>query len=143
MAREKTAESIKAFKRFVQEHPELVKGVKEQDKTWNDIFEEWVLFGEDHEIWETYGIETKSEKSSSGDGFKKILSFINDIDTNNLQERLELLNGALNNIQDLIVQFQPKKDTGLMRQSYISQPTQGYQTQSQTYENQPYMYKRD
>ncbi|MFC7392432.1 spore coat protein YlbD [Scopulibacillus cellulosilyticus] len=104
----KTADSVKAFKQFVQKHPELAKGVKEQGKTWNDIFDEWVLYGEDNEVWETYGVKMEKQKPQP-DPLKKILSFINGIDAKNLEERLGQLNGALTSIQELIGQFQPKK----------------------------------
>ncbi|MBM7644237.1 hypothetical protein JOD45_000430 [Scopulibacillus daqui] len=101
----KTADSVKAFKEFVRKHPELAKGIKEQGKTWNDIFDEWVLYGEDNEVWETYGVKMEKQKPKP-DPLKKIISFINGIDAKNLEERLGQLNGALTSIQELIGQFQ-------------------------------------
>lgn len=145
MVQQKTVDSVKAFKRFVQENPELVKGVKEQNKTWHDIFEEWVLFGENHEVWETYGIKVDKKNGKKGDTFKKVVSFINGIDTKNLGERLDVLSGALNNIQELMGQFQPKQnDNGAVQQSNPpNQPQQPYQQQMPPYQGPPYMYRRD
>lgn len=109
MTEDKTNDAIKRFKSFLKQHPEIVKSVKEKGKSWNEVFDDWVLFGEKHEVWETYGVQIeKSSKPSSGSlSLNKMLSYIDKIDTKNWQERLENLNGALASIQSLIGQFQP------------------------------------
>ncbi|MFC4617228.1 spore coat protein YlbD [Camelliibacillus cellulosilyticus] len=106
-----TEATLKAFKAFVRKHPELIKGVKEQGKSWKDIFDEWVLFGEDHEIWESYGIETGPKKKSPiASEMMRFLDFLSNLDAENVQQKLAQFNGALTDIQNLIAQFQPQQN---------------------------------
>lgn len=125
MTDDKTNDAIKRFKSFLKQHPEIIKNVKEKGKSWNEVFDDWVLFGESHEVWETYGVEVeKASKSSSGSlSLNKMLSYIDKIDTKNWQERLENLNGALASIQSLIGQFQPgQKEENPAQPGQPSQP---------------------
>lgn len=117
-------ESVNEFKKFVRERPELMKEVKKQGKSWKDVFDEWVLFGEDHEIWEEeYGIEDVPKKKPKGaTELMRIFDFIGNLDTDSVQERLDQLNGALTNIQDLIVQFQPDSNQQQNNQSQFPPP---------------------
>ncbi|GGH74398.1 hypothetical protein JOD43_000267 [Pullulanibacillus pueri] len=106
----KKSESIEEFKVFVKKHPELVKGIKKEGKSWKDIFDEWLLFGEDHEIWEQYGIkrDEPKKKPKGAAELMRVFDFIGNLDAKEMQERLDQVNGVLTNIQDLIVQFQPE-----------------------------------
>ncbi|MGV3487826.1 MAG: spore coat protein YlbD [Tuberibacillus sp.] len=128
---QKTEEAVKAFKSFVRSHPEIIKGVKEQGKTWKDVFDEYVLFGENHEIWEAYGIKKEVKKKPRGaNEFMRILDFIGNLDAKTVQDRLEQLNGALTNIQELIQIWQPQQGP--------QQPHQGFPMQGFGPQNNPF-----
>jgi len=143
---QKTEEAVKAFKAFVRSHPEIIKGVKEQEKSWKDVFDEFVLFGEDHEIWEAYGLKKQVKKKPKGaNDFMRILDFIGNLDAKTMQDRLEQINGALTNIQELIQIWQPQQNSqtppGMPMQGFG--PGQGPQNFSNQFPPMPNYFRRD
>ena len=47
---------LEQFKDFVRRHPLLRDEVRNNRRTWQSIYEEWVLYGENDSIWEPYRI---------------------------------------------------------------------------------------
>ncbi|MFD2616989.1 spore coat protein YlbD [Terrilactibacillus laevilacticus] len=145
MSEQRTNDAIHAFKTFLRKHPEMVKKIKEQGKSWNDIFDEWVLFGEDSEIWDEYGIKRKEVKKDTGThknfSFDKVISFINHIDTKNWENRLETLNGALTSIQGIIGQFQPQQKNN--NQQNGTSANENRQTMTEIRPQNPFHFRRD
>ena len=45
---------LEAFREFVSRHPSLRKEVLSGKKTWQNIYEDWVILGEENEIWNPY-----------------------------------------------------------------------------------------
>ncbi|WP_176222255.1 YlbD family protein [Tuberibacillus sp. Marseille-P3662] len=140
MASQTTADALKQFKAFVREHPEMVQTVREEGKSWKDVFEEWVLFGEDHEIWEDYGIdirkgEAEETSSSQGESIQHFIEFISRMDPDNVNKHLDQINGALTNIHDIITQIMPQRS-----HQYISSRPAHMMPQAG---QQPPTFKRD
>jgi len=138
----KKSESIHAFKAFVKEHPELIKVVREQKRSWKDVFDDYLLLGEHHEIWRQYGISSEDEPRKKPKGANEImraLDFISNIDANEMQEHLNSFNGVLTNIQDLIVQFKPQTSQP-QQQPFYTIPD-GQQVNN-TFQPSPY-FRRD
>ncbi len=108
-----TKKAVDDFKAFVKKYPKLATVKRDNDLSWQDLFEEWVLYGEDQEFWDEYGIQLKSERKEnkklfnfgSGTDLSKIMSFVNQLDPEDLQEKLTQLDGALTTIQGIIGQF--------------------------------------
>ncbi|WP_078554900.1 spore coat protein YlbD [Bacillus alkalicellulosilyticus] len=122
--------SVQAFKKFVKEHPTLVKEVKEGRKNWQDIYEEWTILGENHESWATYkyvknqteaGNETvedestdttkaqsdeNTESAEKSNNSPNVLDLLKKINVNDLQGHLTQFSGILSNIQGLMQTFQ-------------------------------------
>ncbi|WP_018921390.1 YlbD family protein [Salsuginibacillus kocurii] len=109
---------VQKFKSFVLKHPHLIQRVRSGDVTWNDIYQDWVILGEDHDEWKTYRTEDDSStqnpseaggssnptgNSEQMDGLMKLLSQINIQD---LQHHISQFNGAMGNVQRLLQQFQ-------------------------------------
>ncbi|RFU71148.1 hypothetical protein D0469_04210 [Peribacillus saganii] len=44
-------QSVNEFKAFVKKNPELISLVRQGDYTWQDLFEEWYLRGDNNELW--------------------------------------------------------------------------------------------
>lgn len=109
MAEEKTNEAIKRFKTFLRDHPEIISHVRNEGKKWSDVFDDWVIFGESHEIWKSYGVKLDEKKADTKPTFSwnKVLKAVDKIDTKQWQERLDTLSGALTGIQTFIGQFRP------------------------------------
>lgn len=125
--------SVQQFKQFVKLHPLLINEVKEGRKTWQDVYEEWVILGENHESWENYkyvikkeetmeGKEerTNTEKQSSESENKKseesqgqssevlthLVGLIKNMNFEDIQRHMSQLNGILTNVQQLMSVFQ-------------------------------------
>lgn len=118
---------IKKFKLFVKNHPYVLRDVKAGEKSLQDLYEEWALFGEEDDIWETYktdeddqqeeekesneaGDETGAEEEETG-GEKKtaqdLLSMLKKMNLNDLQGHLSQFSGVLASVQELLEQFRP------------------------------------
>ncbi|MBM7095895.1 YlbD family protein [Bacillus sp. H-16] len=111
------------FKAFVKENPHVLRDVKAKEKTLQDLYEEWVLFGEDDPVWDEYKTgsvtgtktsQTPEEESEEGAASPKsavtaagILSMIKSMNMNDLQNQLTQFNGALTSIQQLLSTFRP------------------------------------
>ena len=98
------------FKKFVSLHPLLRDEVKNGKRTWQNIYEEWVLYGESETIWGKYvivdnkGDATKSNRESKSMGFSNILN--NEVIKNTLDYIKKIdpnkINNTLNNMQKVI-----------------------------------------
>ena len=114
MGTENNRPSIEQFRQFVVEHPKLREDVKAGKKTWQQYFEDWYYKGQDHEMWDEYrnGNSSKSQKKtakkeeSSEEGYVgKVISFVKNLDPDQIQDHLTNVNSTLTNIQQLISQF--------------------------------------
>ena len=56
---------MEEFRAFVSKHPLLRDEVRNNKFTWQNVFDEWSLYGEDDESWKKY--EVKKEESSTPD----------------------------------------------------------------------------
>ena len=45
---------LEAFREFISRHSSLRKEVLSGKKTWQNIYEDWVILGEENEIWNSY-----------------------------------------------------------------------------------------
>jgi hypothetical protein len=125
--------SIQRFKQFVKKHPRLVTEVRESRKTWQELFEDWYLLGEEDSIWDQYKEESKKQaeksKEKKGDFMSMILTAVKGMDLSQMEHHISNVGQAITNIQSLISQFQSKdSDNGL---SKTKQP------------NHPFFYNKD
>jgi hypothetical protein len=107
---------INEFKEFVREHPKLIEDVRKNNRSWKETYEDWVILGEDHEIWDHYRSKSgkKSEtgtrkKGRQDETLKSILSLLKNVDLNQVNQYASQFNGALTNVQELVQQFQKSK----------------------------------
>ena len=92
------------FREFVNAHPLLRDEVKSGKRTWQEIYEEWVLYGDGTE-WSKYELpnkENSNEASSeinknrfSMDSMKNVIGYVKNINP-------EKVNKTLNNVQKVI-----------------------------------------
>lgn len=119
--------SIQAFRQFVEQHPKLIQEVRQKRAGWQPYYEKWVLMGEEDPSWQAYkdGQNAKAEtepkaetdaeqaeKESEETGkemFNKVIGMANQLDLQKLQGHIHHLNGALENIKQLIGQYQGVK----------------------------------
>ncbi|WP_179298825.1 YlbD family protein [Evansella halocellulosilytica] len=121
---------VQKFKQFVKKHPYVLRDVKSGEKSLQDLFEEWSLFGEDDEIWETYKANrtnkrqsesnasdeenVKSEKNGNNENVsaQDLLSMFKRMNLNDLQNHLAQFNGVLTSVQELLGQFKQNPTGG-------------------------------
>ncbi len=128
--------SIEQFRQFVKEHPKLRDEVKKGKKTWQQFFEDWYLYGDDRDEWNAYRTDSDSGKATSKKDQKKeqkkeqseegyvgkVMSFVKNLDPDQIQDHLTNVNSTLNNIQQLISQFKSPASSGQREEKQTSQP---------------------
>ncbi|MBS4172395.1 YlbD family protein [Bacillus sp. FJAT-49736] len=117
MATKKLHPSVEKFKSFVKEHPGLIKEVRKGEQTWQDLFEDWYLLGEDDPRWESYqnenaeGTQAKEAKSKSSSKSEKgwmnqIGTVLQKMDPDQMQHHINNLSQAIAAVQGVLAQFQ-------------------------------------
>ncbi|MDR7076409.1 hypothetical protein J2Y03_001412 [Neobacillus niacini] len=113
--------SVIKFKEFVKNNPALIKEVRNGNSTWQELYEDWYLLGEEDNRWNTIGVTTTSsstepEEEKKGDWVSTILGTVQKMDPNQIHHYINNLSQALGAIQGVISQFQggqPKQGTRL------------------------------
>jgi hypothetical protein len=117
--------SVVKFKEFVRNNPKIIQEVRQGRATWQELYEDWYLLGEEDDRWETIGISkkddselalTKKEAVDSNDGKKldwmsTITGMMKKMDPNQLQSHVNNLSQAIGAIQGLLAQFQGTQGT--------------------------------
>lgn len=99
------------FRSFVNKHPLLRDEVRSNKFTWQNIFEEWTLYGEEDEGWKKYETPTISPQNENNnvnnqenesanstvnlDSIKSIVNYVQKINPDSL-------NKTLNTVQKVI-----------------------------------------
>lgn len=127
MATKKLHPSVEKFKSFVKEHPGLIKEVRKGEHTWQDLFEDWYLLGEDDPRWETYQSEdteetkskTKTKKSSKTEKgwMNQIGNVLQKMDPDQMDHHIHNLSQAIAAIQGVLAQFQGSSSGGTQNQN--------------------------
>ncbi|TDQ42295.1 spore coat protein YlbD [Aureibacillus halotolerans] len=105
-------ETIHSFKTFIKSHPGLGDEVKRKKQTWQQIFENWYLLGEDDELWASYRTTKKSaSKTDYSDMMQQALSFLKNLDPDEVQKQITSVSSAIDTLQNVIKQFQSNKET--------------------------------
>lgn len=108
--------SVIKFKEFVKNNPALIKEVRNGNSTWQELYEDWYLLGEEDNRWENAGVKTSpsaekvAEKveEKKGDWISTILGAVQKMDPDQIQHYINNLSQALGAIQGVISQFQGK-----------------------------------
>lgn len=135
--------SVKQFKDFVTKHPKLVKEVREKGESWQSYYEKWVLLGDEDSFWDKFKEqkEKKNEKKSSAkeetiksaeekenkeenqkEFMSQLMDMIEKVDLNKVQGHISHLDGAIQNIQTLVGQFQEMKKQMPSKSAQASRP---------------------
>lgn len=84
------------FKRFVKANPRLIDYVKDNNVSWQSLYEVYALYGEDEKIWEKY----ISDKTKSID---ELLKMIKNINLDSIKNTVDGLQKAITLIQGLTI----------------------------------------
>jgi hypothetical protein len=120
---------VKKFKKFVKENPHVLRDVHSEEKKLQDLFEEWMLFGEDDEIWDSYlsdeiaddsDADEDSESNEDSNTEMELLNMLKKMNLNDVQHHLAQFSTVVGSIQELIGQFRQQETPN--QQSQEQQP---------------------
>ena len=110
------------FREFINKYPGLKNEVKNGNKTWQNIYEDWVILGENDSKWNIYKLDKISDIGS-----KKIDELLTTSNIKNIVEYVKKLNPdtiskTLNTVQKVlqITQSIGGRPTGIYNNNYNS-----------------------
>lgn len=132
MANKKLHPTIQQFKNFVQKNPKIIKEVRKGSFTWQELYEEWYILGEDDSRWDEFkdGSSQKTASSSSEgktEWFPQIMGAIKNMDPNELQGHISSLSSAIGAIQGVLAQFQTGDQPSTNQNTQRNQPSHPFQ----------------
>ncbi len=88
---------LEMFKEFVKNNSFLISYVKNGEKTWQDMYELYDLYGEDEEAWEKFLTKEKdsSTNNKANHYFDEFVKMAKNIDVNKVQEGITSLQKTL------------------------------------------------
>lgn len=88
---------MEEFRAFVKKYPKIKDDVQNKIKTWQNIYEDWVILGEDNEVWNKYkDIGNRiSQDFLSSDGMKQIMGYIKKINPDSISKTLNTIQKVL------------------------------------------------
>jgi hypothetical protein len=114
--------SVERFKQFVKRNPKVLEAVKKENITWQELYEEWYLLGEEDPRFAAYTGEVKNtevakkntrvvesktnEEEKKSDWLGQILGAVKRMDAQQLDTHINQLSQALAAIQGVLSQFQ-------------------------------------
>lgn len=93
------ASRLNEFKEFISKHPLIRDEVNSKNKSWQEIYEKWVILGDSDAEWNRY-IKTEKKKQDVKEIFnnqkiKNVFEYVKKIDPNKV-------NNTINNMQKVI-----------------------------------------
>lgn len=115
---------IDEFRTFVKKYPKIKDDVKNGVKSWQSLYEDWVMLGEEDSVWDIY----KDSKKESDLGNKKLDDLLTTSNIKNIVEYVKKINPdsiskTLNTIQKVLQitqSFGSKPSPGLYNANYNS-----------------------
>lgn len=106
-------QAIEDFKKFIKKHPKLIEEVRNKQKSWQELFEDWYLLGEDDQMWRKYkdqnvGRQSNNKKKNNSEFMGQLFSLLKNADLNELQGHITNLSSAISNVQQVLEQFQTR-----------------------------------
>jgi len=101
--------SLENFKSFIKKHPSLVLEVRRGVYTWQEVYEDWYLLGEQNEIWDNYreeGTTIQEDEVADKEGVASLFEVLKNMDVQSMQKHVANLSQALGTISGVISQFQ-------------------------------------
>lgn len=87
------------FKLFASRHPNLLKHVESGNKTWQDFYEMFDIYGDDESKWQDFLTDQKNDRTPKNT-ISSIPELIKNIDVDSVQKHINTAQKALGFIQD-------------------------------------------
>lgn len=108
--------SVSGFKKFVNQHKDLLIEIRKSGNSWQYYYEKWVVLGEDDSYWEQYTDKVNKKDKNENEVVEKLIKFTENIDLDKIENRINQFSNAINMIQELMGEFvnqkkvEPKED---------------------------------
>ncbi len=100
------------FKEFVRNNTFLINHVKNGDKTWQDLYQLYDLYGEDENAWNKYLDDSNNtNKKNNNNYLEEIVNMCRNIDVNKVQEGITSLQKTLGLFGDLFINKDSNNNT--------------------------------
>lgn len=117
------ASRMNEFREFVSKHPLVRDEVLKGNRSWQSIYEDWVILGENDDGWKKYEkSETKSNDNKkiedllTSDNLKNIWGYVKKINPDSISKTLNTVQKVLQITQS----FSGKPSSGLYNANYNS-----------------------
>ena len=112
--------SVESFKAFVRTKPNLINYVDRGEKSWQDFYNLYELYGEKSSVWDKY---LSSNGTSKPLTIKDVFGMIQNIDVSSVQDSISSLQKGISYIEDLV----KSKETSVPKiSSYEARPLYKY-----------------
>jgi Putative coat protein len=110
---------IESFKEFVHKHPELIKEVKKNKRPWKEVYQDWIVLGEEHESWNQYSKDKKKQKDKRSSSSQKmraeltigdIIAGLSKLQINDVEKYLSQFGSVMDAVQELLQHFNNQSD---------------------------------
>jgi hypothetical protein len=127
MTRKKLHPSVVKFKEFVKQYPKISSEVKKGTVSWQELYEDWYLLGEDDPRWDQFKDFKEVEKENSveenkSDFMTQIFDYFKTMDVNQMQQYISNASQALGAVQGVLSQFQNPTQPSNQHNSRPSHP---------------------
>ena len=87
---------MEEFRQFVSKYPKIRDDVVSGKKTWQNIYEDWVILGENNSIWDKYK-ESKKETIDllSSENLRNIMNYVKKINPDSISKTLNTVQKIL------------------------------------------------
>ena len=96
---------LQEFKSFLLKKPHVIQTVRKGESTWQEIFEEWSLLGDDDKHWKGES-DSSSSSSTTIQWFDTVKKKVQSLDDSQIEEYVEQCKDALDMLSELLSQFQ-------------------------------------
>lgn len=111
--------SLENFKNFVRNKPILENYITKGEKTWQDFYDMYELYGEKNPVWDKY-LNTQKEQVT----LKDMLGMFKNIDMNEVQKSINSIQKGLGYIEDLVKT--KEKEIPIRKTNYEARPLYKY-----------------
>ncbi len=113
--------SLENFKNFVKTKPILENYVTKGEKTWQDFYNMYELYGENNSVWNKY---LEKEVSTNTIKLKDMINMFKDIDMTEVQNSINSLQKGIGYIEELVKT--KEKEIPIRKTSYEARPLYKY-----------------
>lgn len=111
------------FRLFVSKYPGIKEDVINGTYTWQKVYENWVILGEEDSIWQKYKKEKNTNKQTNNTledllqqaNIKNIINYVKNIDPDSINKTLNTIQKVLQ-----ITQSFSSRPTGIYNNNYNS-----------------------